>query len=201
MAGKSTFLEAKFINRMLRRLTTAVNGANASVSSILVTSSTGFTVGDIVQLTTPGSYHLVTSIPDATHIGITPNAAAAPTTGNVIAVAYLPSTVYVALLTAAPTDAGGGTEVAGGAYARQQLVQADGTWAAPAGSPSATSNSGVVTFPAPTANWGVITHFALYDALTVGNLLWWAALAVSKTVNNGDAAPSFAIGALSFTED
>ena len=34
---------------------------------------------------------------------------------------------------------------------------------------------------------------------TGGNLLAWGALGASKTINNGDAAPSFAAGALTFT--
>jgi hypothetical protein len=32
-----------------------------------------------------------------------------------------PTTLYVALYTVAPTDTGGGTEVSGGAYARQSV--------------------------------------------------------------------------------
>lgn len=64
-----------------------------------------------------------------------------------------------------------------------------------------TSNNAAITFPAPTASWGTITHMGIYDASTAGNLLYWAALATSKTVNNGDAAPSFAISALTVAED
>jgi len=108
---------------------------------------------------------------------------------------------YVALLTAAPTDAGGGTEVSGGAYARVAVARAAGTWAAPSGTPGATSNTAAVTFPNPTANWGTVTHFALYDAITTGNLLGWAALGTSRNILNGDSAPSFAAGTLTWSED
>ncbi len=108
---------------------------------------------------------------------------------------------YVALLTAAPTDAGGGTEVTGGAYARVAVARAAGTWAAPAGTPRATSNVAAVTFPSPTANWGTATHFALYDAVTAGNLLGWALLGTSRNILNGDSAPSFAAGTLTWSED
>src|SRR5713101_651099 len=111
MAQKAAFFEKKVLNRTLRRDSTAVGGGNASTTNILVTSSTGFDPGDLVKLTTPGSYHLVTTIPDATHITITPVATAAPTTGNVDAWGYSPAAVFVGLFTAAPTDAGGGTEV------------------------------------------------------------------------------------------
>jgi hypothetical protein len=111
-----------------------------------------------------------------------------------------PAAIWVGLFTAAPTDAGGGTEVTGGSYARVQRNALDANWGAPAkdggGLFSTSSNSAAITFPAPTANWGTVTHFALFDASTGGNMLLWQSLSVSKTVNNGDSAPSFAIGQL-----
>jgi hypothetical protein len=109
--------------------------------------------------------------------------------------------VYVALYTAAPSDTGGGTEVTGGAYARAAVSRATGSWVAPTGAPSATSNAVAVTFPSPTANWGTVTHFAIYDAATVGNELYWGVLGTSRNILNGDSAPSFAIGALAISED
>lgn len=121
-----------------------------------------------------------------------------------------PASLYVALLTAAPSDAGGGTEVTGGSYARVAVTSSLANWAgtqsagsttASTGTGGQTSNNGAITFPAPTANWGSVTHFAIYDASTSGNLWYWAALTTPKTVNNGDPAPSFAIGALTVTED
>lgn len=115
--------------------------------------------------------------------------------------AWKPTSVYVALLTAAPTDAGGGTEVTGGNYARVQVTQADANWTAPAGTPRSINNVNAITFPAPNANWGVVTHFAIYDASTSGNLLYWAPLTTQKTINNGDSAPSFTASSLVITED
>jgi len=115
--------------------------------------------------------------------------------------AWKPSAVYIALLTAAPSDAGGGTEVTGGSYARVAVSQLDANWAAPAGTPRSTSNAGSVTFPAPSANWGSVTHFGIYDASTAGNLLYWAALTTPKTINNGDPAPYFPAASLVVTED
>lgn len=108
---------------------------------------------------------------------------------------------YVGLYTAAPTDAGGGTEVTGGSYARVAVTRATGSWDAPTGSPSATQNAGVVTFPTPTANWGTVTHFGIFDASTTGNLLYWGALGTSRNILSGDNQPSFTIGALDLTED
>jgi len=123
-----------------------------------------------------------------------------------------PTSVYFGLLTSAPSDAGGGTEVSltGTAYARVQVnctlanfagTQSAGSTAASTGTSGQTSNNGPVTFGVPTANWGTITHIGIYDSVTGGNLLVWGALAQSKTVNNGDAAPSFAAGSFVFQID
>jgi len=86
---------------------------------------------------------------------------------------------YVALYTAAPSDAGGGTEVTGGSYARQLAGLS-------APSNGTTSNASDITFPTATANWGTLTHVGIFDAATSGNLLMWSDLDVSKTVNSGD---------------
>lgn len=119
-----------------------------------------------------------------------------------------PTSVWVALFTANPTDAGGGTEVTGGSYARVQVTsslanwagtQGSGTTVASSGSGGVTSNNGAITFPSPTANWGTVTGFGLFDASTGGNLLIWGALGTSKTVNNGDAAPAFNAAQLTLT--
>lgn len=110
-----------------------------------------------------------------------------------------PSVLAVGLFTAAPTDAGGGTEVSGGSYARVSVNPADANWSAPDATGGVTANVSAVTFPAPTANWGTVTHFAIFDATTAGNMLVYGALTASRVINNGDAAPSFAPGALTVT--
>lgn len=108
--------------------------------------------------------------------------------------------IWVALFTAAPGEAGGGTEVSttGTAYARVLVARAGASWDAP--SAGATANAIVITFPSPTADWGVVTHMAFVDAATAGNILYYEALTTPRTVNNGDVAPSFAIGALTVAE-
>lgn len=121
----------------------------------------------------------------------------------------VPATLYFALLTAAPSDSGGGTEVSGGSYARVAVTaslanfagsQSAGSTTASSGTGGVTSNNGAITFsPAPTANWGTCTHWAIYDASSAGNLLFHGALTASKTVNNGDPAPSFPAAAFSMT--
>lgn len=121
-----------------------------------------------------------------------------------------PATVYVALFTAPPTDAGGGTEVSGGSYARVAVSSSLANWAgtqaaasttASTGTSGTTSNNNAVTFPSPTAGWGTITSFGIFDASTAGNLLIYGNLTTSKTVNNGDAAPSFPAASLQFQID
>lgn len=113
-----------------------------------------------------------------------------------------PATVYVALYTAAPTDASAsGTEVSGGSYARVAVTNNSTNWPGPTANNGTVTNGAAITFPAPTANWGTVVGFAIYDAATVGNELFWGVLSANKTINNGDAAPSFAIGALSIQID
>lgn len=121
-----------------------------------------------------------------------------------------PTTMYVGLLTSAPSDTGGGTEVSGGSYARVSVASSLANWAgtqgagsttASSGTSGTTSNNNVISFPTPTANWGVITHVALYDASSSGNLIIYGALTTAKTVNNGDSAPSFQAAAFSFQLD
>lgn len=110
--------------------------------------------------------------------------------------AFATPTAYVALYTAAPSDAGGGTEVSGGSYARKSTAGAD--WGTAAS--GSITNANAVTFITPTGSWGTVTHFGLFDAATSGNLLSWGSLTTSKTIGSGDSA-SFAASALVLTED
>lgn len=109
-----------------------------------------------------------------------------------------PATVYLALFTAAPTDAGGGTEVTGGSYARKSVTNNSTNF--PAASSGVKNLHVAQSFTAASASWGTVTHFGIFDASTSGNLLYWGALTASKTVDSGDTV-TFAIDALSITED
>lgn len=92
-----------------------------------------------------------------------------------------PSTLYIGLFTAAPSDTGGGTEVSGGSYARKSAAfTVSGT------NPTQASNSADVDFPTATADWGTVTHIGVYDALTGGNLLAYASATTSKAITTGD---------------
>jgi hypothetical protein len=89
------------------------------------------------------------------------------------------ATVYVSLWTSDPTDAGSGTEVSGGSYARTAV-----TFGAP--SNGASLNSADVTFPTATASWGTVGWIGINDAATSGNLLYHTALDTAKTIDSGD---------------
>ena len=90
-----------------------------------------------------------------------------------------PSVVYVGLYTADPTDAGTGTEVSGGSYARQSA-----TFGAPSNGVSTTTAD--ITFPQCTSSWGTVSHIGILDALTTGNLLYHTPLTTSKAIDTGD---------------
>jgi len=92
-----------------------------------------------------------------------------------------PSTLYVALYTVAPTDTGGGTEVSGGAYARQTA-----TFSVSGTDPTTASNTAAIEYPTATADSGTVVAVGVFDALTSGNLLAYANLTASKVVSSGD---------------
>lgn len=94
-------------------------------------------------------------------------------------------TPYLALYTATPTIAGGGTEVSGGSYARQAI-----TYGAISG--ASMSNSAVITFTGmPAAN---ITHYAVLNASTGGTMKGFGALNSAVSTVSGDQV-QFVIGA------
>lgn len=121
-----------------------------------------------------------------------------------------PATLYFGLMTASANDAGTLTEVTGGSYARVAVTpslanfagtQGAGTTTVSTGSSATTSNNNAITFPAPTANWGTVVGMGIWDAASGGNLLIYTALTTNKTVNSGDAAPSFSAGAFTYQDD
>jgi len=108
-----------------------------------------------------------------------------------------PATVYLALYSVAPTDAGGGTEFSAGNYARASITNNATNF--PASSGGAKSNGTSFDFATATgSNWGTAVAVGVFDAITSGNLLMWADLDVSKDVDIGDTA-RFPIGELDFT--
>lgn len=110
-----------------------------------------------------------------------------------------PTNLYVALLTAeaADDDDTGAelTEATYTGYARKQTSASDWTR-----SGSTMSNGNAITFAACTAGTSTVTHFALCDAATDGNVLFKGALSASLAVSDG-ITPEFAAGELDVTAD
>lgn len=107
--------------------------------------------------------------------------------------AYTPPTdIDVALYTAVPSGAGGGTEVStsGTAYARQTY---SGT-AFSAAASQQVSNTAQITWSTATANWGTVVAVAVFESGT-NNLMYWGNLTTNRVVNTGDSV-RFAIGGL-----
>lgn len=98
---------------------------------------------------------------------------------------YTPPTIYVGLSTADPADdASGLSEPSGNGYARVQTAGSD--WNA--ASSGSLSNANDITFPEATGSWGTITHFALFDAASGGNMLAHGSLSQAKSIGSGDTA-------------
>lgn len=103
-----------------------------------------------------------------------------------------PTAWYLALYTDSPGEGNTGTEVSGGSYARQSgAFTVTGNTA---------TNSAAVEWPAATADWGVITHMAVFDAETGGNMMIYGALNTAKDIATGDIL-RLPIGELSITLD
>jgi hypothetical protein len=119
-----------------------------------------------------------------------------------------PASLFVGLYTTATDDAAGGTEVTGGSYARASVAaslanfagtQGAGTTTVSTGTTGITSNNVAIVFPAPTANWGTVTHYAVFDA-AAGNRLFAGPLTTALIINSGQTAPTFPVGSLTLTE-
>lgn len=106
----------------------------------------------------------------------------------------MPTTVYLAALTSASSVSGPGAEVSATStgYARQAITSTMSVAAS-----GSSSNSGTVTFGPASAAWGTITDFAVFDAASAGNMLWFGTLSASKTIATNDqlqfAAGQFAL--------
>lgn len=122
-----------------------------------------------------------------------------------------PATLYVALFTTAPADDGtGGVEVSGGSYARVAVTSNTTNWDNTQGADSTAVSSGTggsvgnrvnFIFPSPTADWGLVVSFGLFDASTGGNCLMVADIMTARTILNGDPAPMFPAFSMYFQID
>lgn len=104
-----------------------------------------------------------------------------------------PTSVQIALYRAAPSDAGGGTELSGLGYARVTVACSTTAWNAASTTDGRRDNAQAINFPTATAAWPTVTHVGLFDQ--AGNFLMWGPLAVSITTNANQVF-SFAPGVL-----
>jgi hypothetical protein len=116
-----------------------------------------------------------------------------------------PSTVYIALHTADPTDAGttGELGTAASGYARVAVATNGTLWNDPVTSGTArlVDNSADITFAQATAVWGTISHVSIWGTSAGGDTsdVWLqGALTANKEVASGDTF-KFAAGDLDIT--
>lgn len=119
-----------------------------------------------------------------------------------------PTNLYARLLTSAPSNAGGGTEVVAPSYGRMAIPRSLDAWSgtqAPAttidsfGTGGLISNNLGIIFPTPTTPWGTVSHFALNDAAVAGNLWLWGTMTVPRSVLSTSPPPTLLPGSLTIT--
>jgi hypothetical protein len=92
-------------------------------------------------------------------------------------------THYFAVGTGA-TTAGLTTEAVGGSYARKSMTNNKTTYGL--SSAGRVVNSVTIPFAAATASWGgTLDSWAIYDAATAGNCLWYGAIGVPLAISSG----------------
>lgn len=92
-----------------------------------------------------------------------------------------PANVYVALYSSVPTESTSGTELTGNGYSRQLS-----TFTVNTGNGIANSSANV-TFTASGGNWLTAVGWAIVDASSSGNILYYAGLSPSQSVLNGNS--------------
>lgn len=87
------------------------------------------------------------------------------------------STYHIALFTASPGEAGGGTECTGGAYARVSVTFSR--------TGSQVANAADAEFPVSTANRDPVTAVGIFDAASAGSLVAYKVFSAAKQYNSG----------------
>ena len=92
-----------------------------------------------------------------------------------------------------------GAEISGNAYARVAVTANSTNYPnATSAQPAVLSNGTVITFPSPTADWGLAIGWLDSSASTAGNIWAWAPMTTALDCASG-STPSFAISALSLS--
>lgn len=100
-----------------------------------------------------------------------------------------PANLYIGLFSTVPTaNTASGTEVSGSSYARQTVAST--AWSAISQNADTIhdqiSNSNAITFPAVTTTPYTVVGVGIWDAATVGNLLFYLAV-TSQAVSVGNS--------------
>lgn len=208
MAGKTDFLELKVLDCIFGYQHAISSSTNAT--PIVLTTTVNHTVqttdrvavgGHLVNTSANGDW-AVSAVGAATitltgSVGVGVGAA----TGTVKKMLDVGITNFFGLWTTTLVDTSTGstgTEMTGGSYARASVTNNGVTWSnAAAGSKTHTAT---ITFPTATANWSAITDWAVLDASTAGNMLYYGAFAATQSVSNGQTA-SWAASGITITED
>lgn len=119
------------------------------------------------------------------------------TSGNVFGsktTPSIPSKYYLGLSSTVPAlDGTGATEPSDGTgYARVELT----SLSTPVN--GVVTNNAAIDFAESTAEWGTMTHFVIYDALTGGNLLMYGELSASRKVE-ADTIMTIKLGSLNLS--
>lgn len=102
-----------------------------------------------------------------------------------------PAVRYIALHSADPAEDASGAELAGNGYARQSASFG-------AGSNGVSTNNLEITFTA-TGDWSNATHFAIWDAVSGGNMLMYSSLDTAVDVSGTGQQVVFSNGTITIT--
>lgn len=107
---------------------------------------------------------------------------------------------WMGLCTDQPEEDGSDNyEVSGGDYARVQSTSSDWSMASIDGNGvTYINNTAEITFPEATADWGIVTHFAIFSAAVAGLFLLWGVLEEPYDIVTG-SIPRFDIGVVKIT--
>jgi hypothetical protein len=116
-------------------------------------------------------------------------------------VGYPKRPIWVSLHLVTDTLDTGVSECAGGGYARVSYDPSDANWTAPDTTSGITRNALPITFPSPSASWGLVQAFGIWDSQTGGRFIIGGQLNAAKSINASDPAPLFPASSLVLTFD